>query len=316
MSISFDCFNITAPLVEIMRKEVDMPLEVTGEFSGPWPSSDSCVAIDAMARMGLSVAAFGAVGDDGFGRCVCSAMHQDGVCTDYITIRQTLPTAAAFNAEFSDATREFVHHVRGTAAGSLTKEDLDPDVIQNAKSMEISGFAMSISDTIAEAVDYALSLLPKDVPVIFDPNYRSNVLSREKMRQLTSHVIDRCDILLASEGEASIYCPGLSDDEACLAIMKHGKTVIRKTGDKGCTVYEKGVVTEVPAYRVKPLYLTCAGDCFCGAFTAAYLRGKSAAEAADFACAASAVAICKPGLMKGATLQEVEQFLLSYKSAE
>ncbi|MFN2120332.1 MAG: sugar kinase, partial [Anaerolineales bacterium] len=57
-------------LVEIMRKELDRPLNLPAEFVGPFPSGDTPIYIDTVARLGHAAGFIGAVGPDDFGRCL------------------------------------------------------------------------------------------------------------------------------------------------------------------------------------------------------------------------------------------------------
>lgn len=63
-------------LVEIMRTEVDKPLNETGLFSGPYPSGSSAIMISTVARMGHSCGIISGVGKDGFGECMLNRLKK------------------------------------------------------------------------------------------------------------------------------------------------------------------------------------------------------------------------------------------------
>ena len=65
-------------LVEIMRTEVDKPLNETALFSGPYPSGSSAIMISTVARMGHSCGIISGVGKDGFGECMLNRLKKDG----------------------------------------------------------------------------------------------------------------------------------------------------------------------------------------------------------------------------------------------
>jgi len=48
-------------------------------FAGPFPSGDTPIYIDAVARLGRSAGFIGSVGQDDFGRCLLNRFARDGV---------------------------------------------------------------------------------------------------------------------------------------------------------------------------------------------------------------------------------------------
>lgn len=68
-------------LVEVMRKKVGVPFDVTGDFVGPFPSGAPAIFADAVANLGKSSSIIGAVGKDGFGEQILERLKSDGVDT-------------------------------------------------------------------------------------------------------------------------------------------------------------------------------------------------------------------------------------------
>ncbi len=52
--MSVDVISLGELLVEVMRKEVDQPLDRPADFVGPFPSGAPAIFIDAIARLGRS----------------------------------------------------------------------------------------------------------------------------------------------------------------------------------------------------------------------------------------------------------------------
>jgi len=68
----------------------------------------------------------------------------------------------------------------------------------------------------------------------------------------------------------------------------------------------------VPAFRVKPVDTTAAGDTFIGAYAAACTDGLATEEALRFAAAAAALAVTRPGAQSSIPDKaEIEAFLAS-----
>ena len=75
------------------------------------------------------------------------------------------------------------------------------------------------------------------------------------------------------------------------------RDIILTLGAEGCIVdqYEKGTRVSIPAYKVRAVDTTGAGDTFCGALCVALSEGRSLVEAAGFATFASSLAVQKLG---------------------
>jgi len=80
-------------------------------------------------------------------------------------------------------------------------------------------------------------------------------------------------------------------------------------GSKGALVYCDGKSEVVPAYKVKAVDTTAAGDVFNGALTVALSEGCNLIEASRFGCKASAIAVTRPGAQSSAPYRnEVDVF--------
>ena len=55
----YDILTLGFPMVEIMRKERGIRFDEVGDFSGPYPSGDTCIVLDVAARMGEEMLFFG-----------------------------------------------------------------------------------------------------------------------------------------------------------------------------------------------------------------------------------------------------------------
>ena len=100
---------------------------------------------------------------------------------------------------------------------------------------------------------------------------------------------------------------GIKDyDEALLKIAswRTAKIVIGTLGSKGCKAVIDGHIEYFPAYPVKAVDTTGAGDVFHGAFLAGYLDGMELRENIRFASAAAALKCTKPGGRAGIPSKE------------
>lgn len=301
-------------LVEVMRPEVDQPLDEPGPLMGPFPSGAPAIFIDAVARLGVACGFIGVVGDDPFGQCVLRRLKEDGVDVRRIRVVSHRVTGIAFVSYRSDGTRQFLFHLPQSAAALLAPEDVREDYLYDVRALHITGSALGISESAREACYRAIRLCKqRGAMVSFDPNIRPELIGLDAVRMWCDPVLQWCDLLLPS-GQEAIMLTGDADEEtACRNLIAKGiPIVVLKRGAKGCIVFTEQHRAEIPAYPVTEVDPTGAGDAFAGGFVVAMLRGMSVTEAARFACAIGALAVTKQGPMEGLpTLAEVETFLSS-----
>ncbi len=147
-------------LVEIMRPELDQPLDQPGTFVGPFPSGDTPIYVDTVARLGHSAGFIGVVGDDDFGRCLLDRFARDGVDTSAVQVSREHTTGVAFVAYFADTSRRFLFHWRHAAAGQLAPVHVDARYLADAKWLHLTGCNLAVNESSRAACYRALECLP------------------------------------------------------------------------------------------------------------------------------------------------------------
>ena len=311
--MGYDIVTVGPLLCEVMRKELDKPLDMPADFTGPYPSGDAAIMLNAAAKLGAKCAMIGVVGDDGFGRCVTNRLKENGVDCSMIRVQPGASTGVAFVCYYSDGSRNFLFHVHHAAPGMLTPDDIQMDRLKGTKWVQISGFTMSVNQNSAKAVYKLMKELPAETKISFDPNIRPEALSVEEIKELCKPVIERASLIFPSKGEAAMFTGEADDEKGCRNWAERGKTVVLKNGEAGCRIYTKDEIVDVPGFQVQEVDPTGAGDTFCGAFLAALLEGKSLSECGRFANAAGAMSVRKQGPMEGAPSRgELEEFLKAH----
>ena len=312
--MAFDIVTMGPLLCEVMRKELDKPLDQAADFTGPYPSGDAAIMLNAAAKLGAKCAMIGVVGDDGFGRCVVNRLEESGADCSMIRVHPDASTGVAFVCYYSDGSRNFLFHVHHAAPGMLTPEDVDLEKLKDAKWLHVSGFTMSTNQNSAEAVYKMVRNASPNTKVCFDPNIRPEALSVEEIKKMCAPVLERADIIFPSKSEAMMFTGCATDDEGCRQWAAEGKIVVLNNGEAGCRIFSKDVILDVPSFHVEEVDPTGAGDTFCGAFLTALLEGKNLYECGRFANAAGALSVRKQGPMEGApTREELEAFLAQQK---
>ena len=311
--MGFDIVTMGPLLCEVMRKELDKPLDKPADFTGPYPSGDAAIMLNAAAKLGAKCAMIGFVGNDGFGRCVTDRLQESGADCSMIRIHPDASTGVAFVCYYSDGSRDFLYHSRHAAAGMTHAEDLDMEKLQGTKWFHLTGYNMSVSKSLQETCYRIVDELPEGSRISFDPNIRPESLSVEEVRELCRPVIEKASIIFPSKTEAALFTGCATDEEGCRLWADQGKLVVLKNGSEGCIIYQGNEKIPVPSFQVEEVDPTGAGDTFCGAFLTALIEGKPLSECGRFACAAGAMSVRKQGPMEGAPSRaELEAFLKAH----
>jgi sugar/nucleoside kinase (ribokinase family) len=299
-------------LVEIMRPDLDQPLNLPGTFAGPFPSGDTPIYVDTIARLGHPAGFIGAIGSDDFGRCLVERFTRDGVDTSHVVVLPDHTTGVAFVAYFTGGTRKFIFHWRYSAAGMLAPEHVDPGYISRTKWLHITGCNLAASPSAREACYKAMLSLPGLARLSFDANIRPELLTVDQIRSLCQPVLERANVILPSLSEAAMLTGLESDDQGCRLWAEQGKIVVLKMGALGCRIYSDDQVMNIPGFTVQEIDPTGAGDSFCAGFTVALLENMDLASAGRFANAVGALAVTRLGPMEGVpTRQQVESLLIN-----
>lgn len=114
------------------------------------------------------------------------------------------------------------------------------------------------------------------------------------------------DTLIVNEGEGR----ALAGDMDALKAAYPNQRILLTQGSRGASLWTGSEFLFQPAFPVKAVDTTAAGDCFLGYYAAALAEGLPYAKALQLATAASALAVQKQGAAPSIPLRsEVEAFL-------
>lgn len=294
-------------LVEIMRTEVDKPLNETALFSGPYPSGSSAIMISTVARMGHSCGIISGVGKDGFGECMLNRLKKDGVDVSKVLVDPDGSTACAFVAYDNQGDRRYLFHWDETPATKAVMPDVTEPSLKEAKYFHVMGCALTAKLSYGwEIAKTARAMKAQGTKISFDPNVRTEHLTNPSKSKESFEIIN------AILEITSLFAPGLDElklltglDDVEAAVKKcfenpNLEILMLKMGSKGSRIYTRdGQVIEQGLYKVESVDPTGAGDTSIGAFLCALLEGKSMKECAEIAAAAGALNVAAFGPMEG-----------------
>lgn len=303
-------------LVEIMRREVDDPLDTPGDFVGPYPSGAPSIFIDAVAKLGFSSKIIGGVGEDEFGACLRRRLQKDGVDLSEVKVDSNLSTGVAFVSYFSDGSRTFLYHMGNSAAGTIKKSSISRDLFENSDLLHINGSSLAMGENMKKAcykgVEEAKNM---GLKVSFDPNLRTELLGVDKTREICFPLLSSCDILIPGVDELKGITGLSSEEDGAKSMLDKGiKLVAVKDGSKGCRIYSKQKTVQGKPFHVQEVDPTGAGDAFSAAIDVGWLEGMDLNNLSSFANAVGALAVTEKGPMEGLVNRtRVEKFIKKQK---
>ncbi|MEM9955405.1 MAG: sugar kinase [Chloroflexota bacterium] len=309
-----DLLTIGEVLVEVMRTDIDQPLNRQGPFIGPYPSGAPFIFAVQAARLNMNCVALGSVGDDAFGECLHNQLEEDGINADYIQIMSDQTTGVAFVAYNADGSRNFVFSL---GAGQYLPETLlEPSLFKDLRCLHLMGSTLALSEQALATGKKALQLAKSNgAKFSFDPNLRPELMPIEKAKVVFAPFIEAADVLIPTEDELLSLTDSKTVDNAIMLLMEANpaRIIVITQGKAGCTIYHKDKIEQVTGFSVKEVDPTGAGDCFDAGFLSGWLSGKSLYDSAYLANACGALAVTKQGPMAGAAkLAHVQAFMDGY----
>lgn len=249
------------------------------------------------ARAGSRCGFITRVGNDPFGPGMRQAWQAEGLDLSHAPLVDG-ENGVYFISLLPGGEREFTYRRAGSAASTLSPQDIAPDYIASARTLLLSGITQAISGSAQAATLQAAKIAQqRGVVVAYDPNYRPRLWAArgglDAARAALREVLPYTNILLPS---FPADMPLLDDTErtptelvAAWQALKPGLQVALKAGEDGVFMTDG---SRIPAEVVtQVLDTTGAGDAWNGAYLHAVGQGQSPARAAAFAHRAAAYAI-------------------------
>ena len=284
------------------------------------PGGAPCNVLAMLGKLDRKTAFLGKVGEDQFGKLLKETIEEVGVDTTGLRMDQEIPTTLAFVHTFPDGDRDFSFYRKPGADMMLREEEVDYDVIRQAKIFHFGTLSMT-DEPVRSATKKALEVAKEAGCLIsLDPNLRPPLWkSLDEAKKMMEYGFRYCDILKISDNEIQFVSGKEDYDEGIQYLQEkyHIPLIFLTMGKDGSRAYYKGMRVEKTGYRVDTVETTGAGDTFCGsALNGVLERGidnlteKDLTEILDFANAAAAIVTTKKGAIRSMPEQEeVEEML-------
>ena len=297
-------------IVEFASNEIDCGLKKITTFSGPYPSGAPAIFINQASKVGAKTKIYGSVGNDMFGESLINRLKNDGVDTTDIQKLEGMSTGTAHVSYFSDKSRVFIFHIEGSAAEQVTLSNLPKEPFM----LHISCASVGIDSVRKNLLDLCSYTIRNGGKICCDPNMRKELTASLEIKKILIKVLEQSEIIMPSLEDLELLYPNLTTEQSCYKLLNNEKTnmIVLKMGELGVKLITKNEEIKFPAYVVKEIDPTGAGDCFCGTFIGMMDIGYDAQTALEYANAAGALHVTNQGAMENnSTIEEIAQFMKS-----
>jgi ribokinase len=254
----------------------------------------------AAARLGANVIFIARLGRDGFGEKSIEAYRVEGLNTEYIIQDDNTHSGVALINVDSKGENQIA--VASGANARLSPKDIKPaeTAIKNAD------YLLLQLEIPLETVEATVDLANKyGVRVILNP---------APAAELPAHILREIDTLTPNEKEAAILIgessSGNPSDVAMRLQQKNGiKNLVITLGSKGAIIAGSKTI-KIPAYKVKPIDSTGAGDAFNGGLAVALAKGIIFEDAVRYANAVGALCTTRQGAQSSMPTEAEVAFFL------
>jgi ribokinase len=244
----------------------------------------------AIARLGHPVNMIGKVGDDDFGTRLRRGLREARVGIRNVSAAGGVSSGVALISV--DAAGQNSITVVPGANGCLLPRDLEKSLPQ----LRSAGMILTQLEIPIETVEYLCGVAHRfAIPLMLDP---------APARSLPRKVLRHVTYLTPNETEACALC-GVAPSElmpsnvpsiAEQLLSAGASNVIVKMGRRGAYVATaNGLRRMVPAFKVKAVDTTAAGDAFNAGLAVGLVRGMTLADAARYGAAVGALSATHPG---------------------
>ena len=258
----------------------------------------------AVARLGYPVCMIGRIGDDAFGQQLRTHLEQAGV--NVAGVITTTGTSGVATIIVADSGENCIVITPGANA-LLTPEDIDA----NVEIIRSSGIVLTQLEIPLETVEHLAGICAREgIPLILDP---------APAKGLPASLFKVVSWFTPNETEAAFFTGEhgtgfglLEPASVAKALIDRGiGGVVLKLGSRGAFLASNARVEEqLPAFAVRAVDTTAAGDAFNGAFAVGILLGKDPVASARFATAAAALSVTRAGAQPSMpTRAEVDRLL-------
>ncbi len=293
VGLGCSCFDWLGVVPRLPGPDEEIHMLETKQQGG----GEVATALVALARLGVSVAYVGKVGDDPFGDFIRKEFDRYGVDIRHLIVEPgAVSQASVVLVDKPSGKRTIVACV--PTFTEVRPAQLPPGFIEQARYLHLDGVHR------AAALEAARRARRAGVTVVLDADVSA-------LDDDIPELIRQTDLLIPSQTFARSFAGTDDVDRAIDRLRAYGPSVVLVTlGDQGSRGYAEGRRFHVPAFPVEVVDTTGAGDVFHGALLYGMLQSWALEKSVEFASAVAAIKCTRLGGRTGIpNRQEAIQFL-------
>lgn len=284
---------------------------------GGAPANVAC----GVAKLGVSSAFIGKVGDDPFGHFLAQTFAAAGVDTSGMIFAEEARTGLAFVSLTAEGERDFAFWRNPSADMLLNPQEIDEEFIAAGKVFHFGSITRIVEPSRSATLKAIEVARRQGLLVSYDPNLRESLWdSLEHAKQEMIAGLENCDLLKVSEQELALITGQQDIPEGASELVERGIGLVTVTrGPEGCYYASASAHGWVEGYQVAVADTTGCGDGFVAGMMVKVLAAGKPPEALNeeqlrdtfvYANAVGALTATKKGAIPGLpTPAQVEQFL-------
>jgi len=263
-------------------------IPVFPELGGKVDAGDLCVqgggpvpnVLVGLTRLGMTTAVIAVVGDDMPGKISIAELQAERVDTRFMIVKKR-PSATAYGFIEPGGRRTIVLHRKI----SISPNDLTPLAYPAPRLLHLDGRDLKASVRIARWARKVGATVSFDIGSV---------------RNDVTDVLPYVDHLVVADAWAFPYTGRRTVSTVLSALHEiTGRTVVVTEGTKGATALECGEFYHHPAYKIKAVDTTGAGDAFHVGYLYGLLNGRTMPERLQTGNAVAALKCTRPGARGG-----------------
>lgn len=258
--------------------------------SGGCAANSAC----ALGKLGNKVGIIGAVGNDQFGDFIHKKLKEHNVDTTSLKRDRTLNTSATMVMVSEDGERSFLHYLGANT--KLTLKDINLKKLEQYDILFISGFYIMPGLDGKPTTKLLKIAKRKNITTVLDVCWDA----KGRWLSLIKNSLPYIDYFMPSYDEARMISGLVNPSDIADFFINQGvKACVIKLGKKGCLVRTKNEEHMIPAYNVKAVDATGAGDSFVAGFLTGLVKGWDLKRCGTFGNAVGASCVTAMGATTG-----------------
>ena len=259
------------------------------------PGGQVATAVTACARWGLTARYVGKIGDDDFGRLQQEELRRAGIEARWVMVPKCQSQSSFILVDEASGERTVLW--KRDPRLELLPAELPEDWIRQTRLLHVDGH------DCAAAAAAARIARANQIPVTADLDNRYPGV--EALLENVDCAITSMEFpgRLTGEGDLFVSLPAIASRFGC-------RITAATLGSDGVLAWDGSSFLYSPAFEVRPVDTTGAGDIFHAAFAFALLRGEPLPRALEFSNAAAGLSCLGLGARGGIrNLEEIERFV-------